>query len=258
VLRARWPVLLGGLLAAVVADGAGVSELMQRGPGFTSTLIGIAMLTISAGLMMQLRLNALSARLREAELIAGTEALRAASEQLEQLVVVDALTGVLNRRGFDEQFSAEFTRSRRYSRPLSLLMIDVDDFKQVNDALGRLTGDFVLASIAQALSASVRASDIVARQGGDEFAVVLPETDHVATETVAQKLRSHSREHSMSHEGTELAATISRHAAGGEHEHGRADRAGGRGALRSETGGQRSRGRRADAGGGLSRLRPAG
>jgi diguanylate cyclase (GGDEF)-like protein len=124
-------------------------------------------------------------------------------------VIVDALTGVLNRRGFDEQLSAEFTRSRRYSRPLSLLLIDIDDFKQVNDALGHLTGDFVLASIAQALSASVRASDIVARQGGDEFAVVLPETDHVAAETVAEKLRSRSREHSMAHEGTELAATIS-------------------------------------------------
>ncbi|HJM76591.1 MAG TPA: GGDEF domain-containing protein [Dehalococcoidia bacterium] len=201
--------MLGGLLAAAVVVVAGVSELMQRGPGFSSTLIGVALLAISAGLMMQLRLNAHSARLREAELIAGTEALRAASEQLEQLVVVDALTGVLNRRGFDEQFSAECTRLRRYSQPLSLLMIDVDDFKQMNDALGHLTGDFVLTSIAQALSASVRASDIVARQGGDEFAVVLPKTDHVAAETVTQKLQSRIREHYMSYGGTELAATIS-------------------------------------------------
>jgi hypothetical protein len=66
VLRARWPVLLGGLLAVVVVAAAGVSELMQRGPGFSAALIGVAPLAISAGLMMQLRLNAHSARLRAA------------------------------------------------------------------------------------------------------------------------------------------------------------------------------------------------
>jgi predicted signal transduction protein with EAL and GGDEF domain len=122
VLRARWPILVGGLLAAAIIVPAAVTEMMQRSPGLNWAGIGLAMVAISAGLTMQLSLNARSARLREAELIAGSEALRAASEQLEQLVVVDALTGVLNRRGFDEQFSAEFTRSRRYSRPLSLLI----------------------------------------------------------------------------------------------------------------------------------------
>ena len=207
--RARWPIMIGGLAAAAMLAVAALSELLQREPGLSWATGGAALLVISAALTMQLSLNSHSARLREAELIAGSEALRVASEQLEQLVVIDALTGVLNRRGFNEQFSVEFNRSRRYSRPLSLLMIDIDGFKQVNDELGHLYGDFVLTSIAGMLASGVRESDIVARQGGDEFVIVLPETDQEAATSVAEKLWGRIREHTISHNGTQLAATVS-------------------------------------------------
>ena len=148
-------------------------------------------------------------------LIVAAEARQQLAEQseristLETLSYRDELTGLVNRRGFNEQFSVEFNRSRRYSRPLSLLMIDIDGFKQVNDELGHLYGDFVLASIARMLASGVRESDIVARQGGDEFVIVLPETDQEAATSVAEKLWGRIREHTISHNGTQLAATVS-------------------------------------------------
>jgi len=108
---------------------------------------------------------------------------------LEALVSVDPLTGVANRRYFMEKLQAEFARSQRYRADLSLIMIDVDRFKRVNDQYGHLTGDRLLAALAQDIQGALRESDTLGRVGGEEFAVVLPETQLAEATLVAERIR---------------------------------------------------------------------
>jgi diguanylate cyclase (GGDEF)-like protein len=110
---------------------------------------------------------------------------------LEALVRRDGLTGITNRRGFDEQFEAEWRRAVRADEPLSLALIDVDDFKRYNDHYGHPAGDECLKTVARALSAALpRASDLLARYGGEEFVVLLPMTGDDGARVVAERLRS--------------------------------------------------------------------
>jgi diguanylate cyclase (GGDEF)-like protein len=115
----------------------------------------------------------------ELELIAQTSApaIRNAQEfrEARQLADVDALTGVHNRRYFEETLERECARAHRYERRIALLVLDIDDFKKTNDRLGHLGGDAVLAAVAECLLAATRQTDVACRIGGDEFAVILPE-----------------------------------------------------------------------------------
>ena len=102
----------------------------------------------------------------------------------------DHLTHLANRRAFEESLDMECKRSRRYNRPITLVYMDLDDFKQVNDGRGHQTGDQVLAAVAEALRSSLRATDTVARLGGDEFAILLPETDAQVAPVIMKKLNA--------------------------------------------------------------------
>jgi diguanylate cyclase (GGDEF)-like protein len=102
--------------------------------------------------------------------------LRRNMESIRQLAMTDSLTGVYNARAFFDFMQKEIERSRRYKRPISLMYLDLDNFKTINDTLGHQAGNSALESVAGALKASVRMTDIVARLGGDEFAILLPET----------------------------------------------------------------------------------
>lgn len=113
--------------------------------------------------------------------------------ELRTLAVVDWLTGVHNRRHFEALLRAELARSKRSRRPLSVLMIDIDRFKAVNDHLGYPAGDRVLQSIAAVCLAAKRAADVVARVGGEEFAMMLPETTDGDAAQFAERLRQHMR-----------------------------------------------------------------
>src|SRR5204863_3451285 len=109
--------------------------------------------------------------------------------EIEKQAAHDPLTGLHNRRLFEERLNHEFERAKRYGRPLSVLMIDVDDFKNVNDRHGHQFGDVVLKRIAQAIAGRTRKSDISARYGGEEFVVLLPEIALEGAAQAAEKLR---------------------------------------------------------------------
>jgi diguanylate cyclase (GGDEF)-like protein len=109
---------------------------------------------------------------------------------LERRTVIDPLTGVLNRRGIAGVLRHEVAHARRTATPLSVLMVDVDRFKALNDTYGHRAGDTVLRHVARSLTDAVRLVDHVGRYGGDEFLVVLPEADPGAAATLAARLRS--------------------------------------------------------------------
>jgi diguanylate cyclase (GGDEF)-like protein len=106
----------------------------------------------------------------------------------KELARTDMLTGLANRRAFHETLQMERARAARYTRPITLAYVDLDNFKRINDTLGHATGDDLLACAADSLRRKLRVSDVVGRLGGDEFAVLLPETNAKSAEILLQKL----------------------------------------------------------------------
>lgn len=133
-------------------------------------------------------------------------------EELERAATIDSLTGLWNRHAFDQRLAEETSRALRYSTPLSLLMIDVDGFKLINDTYGHPMGDWVLQAFADILRSVVREADVAVRYGGDEFALVLPFTDKTRAFAVAEKLRAATSVMQVQSDGGEpagLEVTIS-------------------------------------------------
>jgi diguanylate cyclase (GGDEF)-like protein len=110
-------------------------------------------------------------------------------ESIRKMAMTDSLTGVYNARAFFDFLQKEMERSRRYKRPMSLMYLDLDNFKTINDTLGHQAGNSALEIVAGTLKDSVRLTDIVARLGGDEFAVLLPETEQEAARVIAERAR---------------------------------------------------------------------
>ena len=125
---------------------------------------------------------------------ARTRELQDANARLERLAVTDGLTGVFNHRRFQEALHAELLRAERHQRPMGVLMIDVDFFKKVNDAMGHPAGDELLRRLAKVLGADLRQTDLIARYGGEEFAVLLPETTKSEAMQVAERMRGQVEE----------------------------------------------------------------
>ncbi len=141
--------------------------------------------------------------------------LKASNDQLSKLAVTDALTGLYNRRGFDSQFEDELHRARRFRQPLGLAVFDLDRFKSVNDSYGHSQGDLVLQSFAETLLNLSRRVDKVARFGGEEFAVLLPNTDEVGAKIFAEKVRVGIETHPIAFPLGGLGKTISVTVSGG-------------------------------------------
>lgn len=135
--------------------------------------------------------------------------LKRMADELLRNATVDALTGIANRRRFDEVLEREWARARRGSEPLSLVMIDVDHFKLFNDRYGHPAGDAALRAIGQTLSAACRRpADLVARYGGEEFALILPQTPAAGARHVADRLLALVHELSILHEAAPTTRVV--------------------------------------------------
>ncbi|WP_042688598.1 diguanylate cyclase [Azospirillum sp. B506] len=126
----------------------------------------------------------------EQRLAERSRALEEATVRLNRMATLDPLTGVWNRRRFLELAAAELARARRYGRQLSVFLLDLDGFKTVNDLHGSAIGDAVLRAVVRRVRAALRISDHIARSGGEEFVVLLPETDGAGAAVVAERVRS--------------------------------------------------------------------
>ncbi len=130
-------------------------------------------------------------------------------EEIYRLTILDGLTRIHNRRYLSEFLEREVVRSQRHERPLSVLMIDIDRFKSINDSLGHLCGDFVLRELADILRETVRTEDLFARYGGEEFTAVLVETTRESAAVVAERIRSTVAEHLFRFEDQRVRLTVS-------------------------------------------------
>jgi diguanylate cyclase (GGDEF)-like protein len=155
--------------------------------------------------------NYMVGRLRKGreELAAINQALIDKNKELEELSVTDGLTGLYNRKHLMERLTQEMTRARRYNRPFSVLMIDIDHFKKYNDTFGHLAGDEVLVRIASVFKKSIRAVDYAARYGGEEFLVMLPETGLEDALEATERIRTLVAEETFGRGNQEVHVTLS-------------------------------------------------
>ena len=137
------------------------------------------------------------------------ETVQSDKEKYRWLATVDALTGCMNRRAFTERLERELDRVRRYGVKLSVMMIDIDRFKDINDSLGHVVGDSVLRQLGDLLREEVRSVDLAARYGGEEFVIVLPDTDLQGAVVFAERLRKRVEAEDFAETGDPLRATVS-------------------------------------------------
>ncbi|WP_374359892.1 GGDEF domain-containing protein [Pseudoduganella danionis] len=169
--RYWWQILLGGSL--IILQGLLISALILA--------LRSRRLTLDA---LHDERNQLEARVLQ-----RTQELMQANAKLEQLATTDPLTGIGNRRRMTEQINRELDRGRRFGHPLSLLMADIDHFKNVNDQYGHEAGDRVIVAVAKALADGVRNIDLASRFGGEEFVLLMPETSIEVATSAAERLR---------------------------------------------------------------------
>lgn len=132
-----------------------------------------------------------------------------AKEKAELLACTDFLTGLDNRRSFFDRSRSVLAAAKRHAEPTALLMADIDHFKRINDEYGHAAGDTVLATLASMFKMLVRESDVLARIGGEEFAIMLPRTNTEEAETLAERLRSAAESLAVDHEGLPIRFTLS-------------------------------------------------
>jgi diguanylate cyclase (GGDEF)-like protein len=218
-------IVAGGGLDTIVTDlrmpGMTGLELLERIRELHSDVVGVILTAYTDTTALLSAINKAHAfrylkkpwQIEEvlAALADASEAVRErrAVIHLTRLADTDALTGVANRRYFDEIYAAEFERLLRYHRPMALLLLDIDHFKSINDTRGHLVGDLVLKAVVDSLAAVLRQNDHLARLGGDEFAIVASETGPAGASALAERLRLSIERLSVPHERGPIPVTVS-------------------------------------------------
>lgn len=183
--------------------------LTNRVNGISITAVGIC---ISVLLWISNRKNLLQNRkiLRQRkELTKKNAELKAVNAELEKLSIIDELTLIYNRRYFNRVLLKEISRHYRSKRPISLLICDIDFFKNYNDSLGHISGDHCLRIFGEVLKESLfRPFDICARYGGEEFAVILPETDEIGAQNIAERILYNLRERKILHPSSLISSYV--------------------------------------------------
>jgi diguanylate cyclase (GGDEF)-like protein len=141
------------------------------------------------------------------------------NSQLEKISRVDGLTGLYNRRFWEEQFVMEFKRDKRSESPSALIMLDIDHFKKVNDTYGHPAGDEVIKALAGIIKKATRETDLAGRYGGEEFAIILPDTPVANVEFVSERIRRLVEKCTVTYDEIEISFTISIGIAGFKHTH---------------------------------------
>jgi diguanylate cyclase (GGDEF)-like protein len=176
--------------------------------------VGFGMFVLSMAISLANRVTRLFTevedvnRTLERKVVERTEALQEANEQLARVARMDPLTQVANRRAFLERAGDEAARVRRTRRPFAIILGDIDHFKRFNDEHGHACGDAVLASAASLLREGAREHDLVARWGGEEFILLLPETDLEGAAALAERIRERVESSGHQHEGHVLRVTM--------------------------------------------------
>lgn len=211
--------MLAALLSTFIAGSvtrplAVISRVVARIKGGE---LGARAATDDAGVMAPLAagINDMAARIAftqedlRRQVASATAELRQQKEAAERAARIDALTGVANRRAFTEIAEAEVHRALRYGTPLSLVLIDVDHFKSINDQHGHPTGDAALAAFAEILGQAVREVDVVGRWGGEEFVILLPGTGAGEALPVAERMRAATAGSRLQFQGRQIVYTAS-------------------------------------------------
>ena len=196
-----------GVTVHIVTPVTGLESLR------TDAFVAVLLLSFSGILVTALvfgaRAYVLRVRRHRSSVESANELLNGLNRQLEALAARDGLTGLANRRAFDDMLEQEWARALRERQPLSLLMADIDHFKGYNDSNGHPAGDECLRQVAKGIAGSMRrASDHAARYGGEEFAVILPHTDAAAAAVAAEKLRAGIAQLALPHATSGVAAFV--------------------------------------------------
>jgi diguanylate cyclase (GGDEF)-like protein len=130
-------------------------------------------------------------------------------QKLLEMNMKDSLTGINNRRSLEIHLQDEIERHNRYNRPLSLIMFDIDHFKQINDTYGHQCGDYILKSLTAVIEKTIRKEDVLARYGGEEFCCLLPETPINAAAILAERFRKNVAQKAYHYQGNKINVTIS-------------------------------------------------
>jgi diguanylate cyclase (GGDEF)-like protein len=195
VAKQKKPILLNELHRSARDDGPQVGSFLSVPLVVQQELIGVLNLSHPGNQAFS------EDHLRLLTLIAGQAAAILQRvlmyEEMARLAITDELTGLYNRRHFGTRVAEEIARSRRHGRPFSLLFLDIDHFKRINDTYGHVVGDRILADLGKLLHRWARSSDLLARYGGEEFVVLLPETETSPALAAADRLRQAVEEHSF-------------------------------------------------------------